>query len=99
MLLPHLYLLTAFPRQGGWAEGGGPVATVKLVLETGVGVITRAWPLTQPAQALRVQLSHTTQVPAQYLQVSRSLPMLLLLLLLCGASPAPVHQPLIQLIL
>lgn len=46
------------------------MATVKLVLETGVGVITRAWPLTQPAQLLRAQLSHTTQVPAQYLQVS-----------------------------
>ena len=59
--------------QAGWAEGG-PVATVKLVLETGVGVITRAWPLNQPLHALRTQLSHTTQVPAQYVQVRLSDP-------------------------
>ncbi|XP_045124228.1 IQ and ubiquitin-like domain-containing protein [Portunus trituberculatus] len=54
--------------EAGWAEGG-PVATVKLVLETGVGVITRAWALNQPLHALRTQLSHTTQVPAQYVQL------------------------------
>nr|XP_053641950.1 IQ and ubiquitin-like domain-containing protein [Cherax quadricarinatus] len=54
--------------QSWWTESG-PVATVKLVLETGVGVITRAWPLLQPAHALKNHLSNTTQVPAQFLQL------------------------------
>ncbi|XP_042214838.1 uncharacterized protein LOC121861258 [Homarus americanus] len=52
-----------------WWTESGPVATVKLVLETGVGVITRAWPLHQPAHALKAQLSLTTQVPAHFLQL------------------------------
>ncbi|XP_045604298.2 IQ motif and ubiquitin-like domain-containing protein [Procambarus clarkii] len=52
-----------------WWTESGPVATVKLVLETGVGVITRAWPLQQPVHTLKDQLSNITQVPAQFLQL------------------------------
>ncbi|KAK4289859.1 hypothetical protein Pmani_037196, partial [Petrolisthes manimaculis] len=51
-----------------WSEGSG-VATVKLVLESGVGVITRAWPLSHTILTLKSQLSHTTQVPPHYLQL------------------------------
>ncbi|XP_042878556.1 IQ and ubiquitin-like domain-containing protein [Penaeus japonicus] len=53
----------------GWWTGGGPVATVKMVMETGVGVITRAWPLHQPARNLRLELSRATQVPPHFLQL------------------------------
>ncbi|XP_069999900.1 IQ motif and ubiquitin-like domain-containing protein [Penaeus vannamei] len=53
----------------GWWTGGGPVATVKMVMETGVGVITRAWPLHQPARNLKLELSRATQVPPHFLQL------------------------------
>ncbi|XP_071529454.1 IQ motif and ubiquitin-like domain-containing protein isoform X2 [Panulirus ornatus] len=53
-----------------WWSESGPVATVKLVLETDVGVITRAWPLHQPVHTLKIHLSHTTQVPPHFLQLS-----------------------------
>ena len=46
------------------------VATVKLVLEHGREVLTRAWPLVTPGMALTSYLAHVTHRPQEYIQVS-----------------------------
>ncbi|XP_068237500.1 IQ motif and ubiquitin-like domain-containing protein [Palaemon carinicauda] len=56
--------------EGWWPGSGGAVATVKLVLEGNLGVITKAWPLHQSLRLLRTELSNATQVPAQFLELT-----------------------------
>ncbi|XP_064117158.1 IQ and ubiquitin-like domain-containing protein [Macrobrachium nipponense] len=59
-----------YDEEGRWPGSGGAVATVKLVLEGNLGVITKAWPLHKNLRLLRTEVSDATQVPAPFLELT-----------------------------